>query len=308
MICVLLIYIVLANAIQQESSVLRIYSADRRQQTERQLHPVLSLCANIPEEGDFLLSLSSPCLKTPSDMRVFLVSRKAVLLRNLELVKVSARVLVRQLYGNTQIWEITLPPQTPLTDIDRIAIGIETNLLPCPARIPSELATLRMLISSGTVWTCALALSCPSLCTSARSLAQRNDCQEHGNNYYSSDYEEGDCKPETEDVSSNSSAAAVVAVITVFGWYLLCSVCFCVIFCIVGFILCLKRRRSIILNRLAYPVVVIPNQVQHYGAVQELDMWAIAVPFPSPDLLFPVPYNPSLSHFQETTCSICMQE
>lgn len=220
MACALLIFIVLAYAFEQESSVLRIYTADRRQQTERQLHPVLSLCENIPEERDFLLSLSSPCLKTPSDMRVFLISRKAVLLSNLELAKVSARVLVRQrLYDNAQIWEITLPAHISLNDIDRIAIGVEINFLPCPARIPSELATLQKLISTGTVWTCAFPPSCSSPCTSARSLAKSKNCQEHGNDYYDSgDYEEGNCEAKAEDVPSSSSAVAVVAVITVFGW------------------------------------------------------------------------------------------
>ena len=309
MACALLIFIVLAYAFEQEITVLRIYTSDRRQQTERQLHPVLSLCANIPKEKDFLLSLSSPCLKAPSDILVFLISRKAVLLWNLELVKVPGPVLVRQsLYDNTQTWEITLPAHISLNDIDRIAIGVEADFLPCPARIPSELTTLQTLISTGTVWTCAFPPSCPFPCTSARSLDKNNDCQEHRNDYYSGGYEDGNCEPKVENVPSNSAAVAVVAVIIIFGWYWSYSICFCVVVCIVGFIICLKRRRSNIMNRVAHPVVVIPNQDQNYGAVRELEMWAFAVPFPSPNLLSPVLYSPSLSNFQETTCSICMQE
>jgi len=59
------------------------------------------------------------------------------------------------------------------------------------------------------------------------------------------------------------------------------------------------------MNQLQFPDAVLTQQIHNYGAVEEPNMWVFPVPLPS---LPPVPYEPSLSHFQETVCSICMQE
>ena len=290
----LLTGLLLACVFTQETAVIRLFSFDGETNIEGKLQPVLSLCTDIPAEADFLLSLSPPCLETPSNMRLFLVSRQAAGLLDLELVQVTASLRPR--LGELPVWEITLPAAISLGNLHRIALGVETQSLACPSPAP----TLQMLISTGFAWDCVSPSSCPSLCAPSRFLSRGTDCvAQDSSDYDSSYYEENGCQTETESVSKSSAAVAVVAVITVLGWYWLHSVCFSVVICIVGCLMCI-RRRSI--------AMIVQPQPPLFGDVGEPDLWAYPVAFPSPSLLPVVHYEPALSQFHETVCSICMQE
>ena len=157
----LLTGLLLACVFTQETAVIRLFSFDGETNIEGKLQPVLSLCTDIPAEADFLLSLSPPCLETPSNMRLFLVSRQAAGLLDLELVQVTASLRPR--LGELPVWEITLPAAISLGNLHRIALGVETQSLACPSPAP----TLQMLISTGFAWDCVSPSSCPSRLSSA---------------------------------------------------------------------------------------------------------------------------------------------
>lgn len=208
----LLIGLLLPCVFTQESALIRLYSSEKAQFIEGKLLAVLSLCTEVRAEGDFVLSLSPPCLETPSNMRLFVVSQRAARNLDLKLVKVTATVRP----GDFQVWEITLPSEISLSNIHRIALGIETETLPCPKAVQSPVHSLQKVLSTGFSWACGPLPSCPSLCASPRLLSHRvvQDCEKDRDHL---DSEEQDC--EAESTSKSSAAVAVVAVVTVLGWY-----------------------------------------------------------------------------------------
>ena len=156
----LLLLPVLAAAVSP--ALLRLYSHNNTEVIEGKLMPVLSLCENIPNTADFLLSLTSPCPQTPPNLHLFLISATISPQSTCKPVAIREKDLVRAWEGQL-VWSLTLPEATLLSDIKDTVIGVESPVLPCPAQRLSDQHRLNALISTATVWNCRLPPPCPRL-------------------------------------------------------------------------------------------------------------------------------------------------
>lgn len=143
-------------------ALIRLYSHDKTEVIEGKLLPLLSLCENIPNTAEFLLSPTSPCPQTPSNLHLFLISATISPQSACKSVTIREKDLVRAWEGQL-VWSITLPEATLLSDINETVIAVESTVLPCPTQGISDQKRLNAVIITGTVWNCRLSTPCPRL-------------------------------------------------------------------------------------------------------------------------------------------------